>query len=95
MRCEDCGCVIEDRYDLCWSCYRERYSRSWGEVRVAYKKVVHETDKAWRVVVDDSDPWQPKAYWIAKSVAELDEANNVVSVPRWFAEQEDLEALDE
>lgn len=95
MRCEDCGSAIEDRYDLCWSCNKTRYARNQEEVQVAFKRVVHETDKAWRVLIDDTDPFQPKACWVPKSIGELDEEAHEAWVPRWFAEQENLEALND
>ena len=93
--CPNCRGWKDSAYALCWSCQKEINEHGREEVQVAYQKVVHETDKAWRVVIDDSDPFQPKACWVPKSIGELDEEACEVWVPRWFAEQEDLEALND
>lgn len=95
MYCTQCRSPIEDMYDLCWQCQKSVWEVGQEEVSVAYEKVVHETDKAWRVVFDESDPFSPKACWVPKSIAELNEDDHEVWVPRWFVEQESLEALDD
>jgi hypothetical protein len=95
MQCEDCGSAIEDYYDLCWSCKKLRDARNNEEVQVAYDRVVHETEKAWKLMIDDSDPFNPKSCWLPKSIAELDTEAKEAWVPRWFADQENLETLDD
>ena len=91
-RCPKCEGLKAARYDTCFSCSSEYRNET---VLVAYQKIAGETPKAWRVVIDDSDPFQPRAFWAAKSIATLDEENYEMLVPRWFAEQENLETLSD
>lgn len=46
--------------------------------------LVRETEKAWLLQIDGEE------VWIAKSVGQLDEANDEVTIPEWLAEEKGL-----
>jgi hypothetical protein len=54
----------------------------------AYDTVEHETDKAWLVKLADSE----KA-WFPKSQCILNEGDSIIEVPRWLAEEKEIEDL--
>lgn len=54
------------------------------EVEVDFDEVVHESDSAWKVKIGDKEVWLPK------SQCDLDEYNDVVTMPEWLAKKEGL-----
>lgn len=89
-KCTTCGDHAGEGFDLCYDCGQAMREYQAELVEVEFKKVAGETDKAWRVLLDDSDPFEPWATWIPKSISEMDEGSSVVLVPRWFADREAL-----
>lgn len=59
-------------------------------IPVDYEEILKETDLAWLLLLDSSDPWNQTKEWFPRSCCEIDEKEQIISIPEWLAIEKEL-----
>lgn len=85
--CPECGRFKSEDFDLCFECSQTAREEQAEGVTVRTYGRARETDKA--VLFKFGRGFMGRSVWVPKSLV-LEEGDEFIEIPRWFAEQEDL-----